>query len=63
MTQEQASVLLGLSKNQINRWVNGTEPRTLDFIRTLMGFLQVEQDTLGAMILESQVRRQLGTLP
>jgi hypothetical protein len=54
--QEAASVSMGLEKNQVHRWEKGAIPDP-ESVPALMKFLGVSQDQLGAIILETRMRK------
>ena len=53
---ERVSTELGLIGNTLSRWSNGIEPKAQHY-PVLMEFLNVDQDELGALIIEDQIRR------
>ena len=55
-TLEGASIRLGLKPNTLWRWTRGIEP-TPPFYDTLMVYLGVTLDELGALIVADQLRR------
>lgn len=47
---------MGLEKNQVHRWEKGAIPDP-ESVPALMKFLGVSQDQLGAIILETRMRK------
>lgn len=56
------SVEIGLTPNALSRWNNYIEPRA-EFYATLMDFLGVKLEELGALIVVDQMRRAGLPLP
>lgn len=57
LTQEAAADLMGVKSNQVNRWEKGQIPEDLTSFAALQRFLGISQDELGALIIESRVRK------
>lgn len=53
---EQMSIDLGLSRNSLSRWNNGTEPGPENY-GVLMDLLGVTLEQLGALIVEDQLKK------
>lgn len=56
ITQEQAAESMRVGYNQVNRWIAGVEPKANAY-GPLMEFLSVDLAQLGAMVLESRIRK------
>ena len=56
ISQKEASLRMGLKDNQVNRWEGGVIPGA-ESAEPLQEFLGITQDELGALVMESTVRR------
>lgn len=60
LDQKAASIQMGQKENQCNRWEGGAIPEPPAY-RALEDFLGIDQDRLGALVMESRMRKWKAT--